>query len=126
MLAFRYLAYGVIIPTLIIWQHKSGLSFSQMAIIQSIGLLILSIIEFPSSFFADKIGKKITLIMGLSSTILAFFFLISAHNFLYFLLFQLFFSGGLALLSGTEEAFLHDIAHSNEKQLTHYLVSTMP
>jgi MFS family permease len=120
---FQHFAYGIIIPTLIIWQHRNGLSFSQIAIIQSIGLLLLMITEIPSSFFADKIGRKITLISGLITTLFAFIFLIFSKEFTGFLLFQIFFSIGLALLSGTEEAFLDDIIKNNKNRLTHYLGS---
>ncbi len=78
--------------------------------------------EVPSSFFADKAGRKITLIIGLLFTLFSFVFLIFASGFTLFLLFQIFFSIGLAFLSGTEEAFLHDIVH-DKKIFTHYLGS---
>ncbi|MFA5821110.1 MAG: MFS transporter, partial [Candidatus Gracilibacteria bacterium] len=119
---FQHFAYGIIIPTLIIWQNKNGLSFSEIALIQGVGLAFLMLVEVPSSFFADKIGRKITIITGLLITLFAFIFLIFASDFTFFLLFQIFFSVGLAFLSGTEEAFLHDIV-SDKKMLTHYLGS---
>jgi len=119
---FQHFAYGIIVPTLIIWQHRNGLSFSEIAIIQGIGLLLLMLTEIPSSYFADKIGRKITLIIGLLMTLFAFILLIPAKVFVGFMLFQAFFSVGLAMLSGTEEAFLDDLAN-NKKHLTHYLGS---
>jgi len=119
---FQHFAYGIIIPTLIIWQNRNGLSFSEIALIQSIGLIFLMISEVPSSFFADKIGRKASIIAGLVISLLAFTFLIFASNFLFFLLFQILFSIGLAFLSGTEEAFLHDLIQ-NKKILTKHLGS---
>ncbi len=84
---FQHFAYGIIIPTLIIWQNKSGLSFSEIALIQSVGLIFLMLTEVPSSFLADKIGRKITLMIGLLTTMLAFVFLIFASDFISFILF---------------------------------------
>lgn len=119
---FQHLAYGIIIPTLIIWQNRNGLSFSQIALIQSIGLVFLMLAEVPSSYFADKWGRKITIILGLVSSLFAFSFLVSSKDFVGFLVFQSFFSIGLAMLSGTEEALLDDLV-DNKKMLTHHLGS---
>jgi|GEM_PF-6631345 len=119
---FKHFAYGIIIPTLMIWQNRNGLSFSEIALIQSIGLIFLMSVEVPSSFLADKVGRKTTLILGLLFTLFAFMFLIFASSFSLFLSFQVFFSIGLAFLSGTEEAFLHDII-PDKKTFTHYLGS---
>lgn len=119
---FQHFAYGIIIPTLIIWQNRNGLSFSEIAFIQSTGLIFLMLSELPSSFFADKVSRKLTILIGLLTTMFAFIFLIFASDFLLFILFQIFFSIGLAFLSGTEEAFLHDIVN-DKKKLTHYLGS---
>jgi MFS family permease len=119
---FRHFAYGIIIPTLIIWQNRNGLSFTQIAIIQSVGLALLALAEVPSSYFADKWGRKITIILGLISSLLSFGILIFSKNFIGFLLFQSFFNIGSALLSGTEEAFLDDLIDS-KKNLTRHLGS---
>jgi MFS family permease len=119
---FQHLAYGVIIPTLIIWQNRNGLSFSQIGLIQSIGLVLLMLAEVPSSYFADKWGRKITIIFGQISSLFAFSFLIFSKDFIGFLLFQSFFNIGLAMLSGTEEALLDDLA-DDKKMLTHHLGS---
>jgi MFS family permease len=120
---FQHFAFGIIIPTFIIWQSQSGLTYGEIGLIQSIGLIFLIGLEIPSSFFADKIGRKITLLLGIISIICAFITIIAGVHFFNFLLFQILFNSGLAFLSGTEETFLHDIVVDNASKLTKNLGS---
>lgn len=118
---FQHLAYGLLIPVLIIWQHQNGLSFVEIGLIQSIGFALILISEVPSSYFADHVGKKSTSLIGLLFALLSFFVLTQATAFLMFAIAQALLSLGLSFLSGTEEALLHDIVHNKESRLTHYL-----
>lgn len=117
---FQHLAYGIIIPILIIWQHQNGLRFTEIGLIQAIGVLIVLATEIPSSFFADKIGKKITLILAFLFSIVSFFFLIIARDVWGFLIAQCFLSVGIAFFSGTQEGTLHDLI-GRDKKMTQYL-----
>lgn len=118
---FQHFAFGIIVPILIVWQYKNGLSFNNIALIQGVGLFVILLTEIPSSYLADKVGKKITMVAGLLAIACSFAVLIGAGEFEYFLLFQILFSAGLAFLSGTEEAFLHDITLQDPKKITKYL-----
>lgn len=117
----RHLALGIIIPTLIIWQNAKGLSFKEIALTQSVGLLVIALTEIPSSHFADLLSRKKIVVSGLWFFTVSFFILLGAKTFFFFLLFQIFYSLGAAFLAGTETAFLHDIVKRDEKKLTRYI-----
>lgn len=106
---FQHIAYGLLIPTLIIWQNQNGLDYLQIGLIQTVGLLIIMLAEVPSSYLADKIGRKRIIISAFLVTIISLIILASAANFISFLSMQILLSFGLALFSGTQESQMHDL-----------------
>ena len=118
--AFQHFAYGVIIPTLLVWQNNLGLSFTEIGIIQTAGILAVLVSEVPSSYFADKVGQKTTLLFAFFATICNFYLLIQAQEFWSFLFAQICFSFGIAFFSGTQESLLHDLVEK-PKSMTRFL-----
>lgn len=118
---FQHLAIGFTIPVLILWQRQSGLSFIEIGIIQSVGLITAFLFDAPSSYFADRFGKKLQIVTGLICLCGSFGLLIFSHSFLQFLLADMVQKIGFAMLSGTEESFLHDLHGKNDTSLTKLL-----
>lgn len=114
------MALGLIIPTLIYWQHESGLSFTEISTLQSIGILLLLIMEIPSSLLADRYSLRKTILLGLLALAAHGAALSMASSYQGFLVAQVFVSIGLAFLSGTEEAWLHKLSteHSFSRELS--------
>ena len=118
--AFQHFAYGIIIPTLMVWQNELGLSFAEIGIIQTVGILTVLISEVPSSYFADRVGRKLTLVLGFIVSILSYYFLFGAQDFFGFLVAQILLSLGMAFFSGTQESLLHDLV-GYQKSMTKFL-----
>ena len=114
----QHFALGLIIPIIVVWQHSYGLSFTEIGFIQGIGFLVIILGEIPSSFVADIFGKKKTLMFGLTILALSFILLIFAYTFFQFLLVEVFQKLALAMLSGTEESYFHDLSLGGKKETT--------
>lgn len=118
---FQHLAFGFTIPVLILWERQNGLSFLDIGLIQSLGLMTAFIFDMPSSYFADRFGKKIQILAGLACLCSSFAILIFSHSFIQFLIMDMVQKIGFALLSGTEESFIHDLHAKNDITLTKLL-----
>lgn len=118
--ALQHFAYGIIIPTLMVWQNELGLSFAEIGIIQTFGILTVLIAEIPSSYFADRVGRKLTLLFGFTISILSYYFLLGADGFFGFLIAQILLSFGMAFFSGTQESLLNDLV-GYQKSMTKFL-----
>ena len=64
--------------------------------------------EVPSGYFSDRAGRRITLLIASCAFILSNLVFILADGFGLLLLGQLFLALGMAMLSGTDTAFLYD------------------
>ena len=64
--------------------------------------------EVPSGYFSDRVGRRITLLIASNAFIAANLAFIFADGFSLLLLGQLFLALGMAMLSGTDTAFLYD------------------
>ncbi len=106
---FQHLAFGFTIPILLIWQSQKGLSFAEIGFIQSFGMVTGFLCDIPSSYFADRFGKKPQLLAGLLFLCGSFSWLFIAQSFGQFFTAVIMQNIGFALLSGTEESFLHDL-----------------
>lgn len=66
------------------------------------------VFEVPSGYFSDRVGRRITLLIASCAFIVSNMAFILADGFHMLLLGQLFLALGMAMLSGTDTAFLYD------------------
>ncbi len=111
----KHFAYGVMVPSLVIWQASQGLSFLEIGTIQSVGFLVVLLSEVPSSYLADRLGKRLVLMAGLVVSVACFALLSIASTMLGFLLAQVCFSLGSSFFSGTQESLLHDLLGDDQR-----------
>lgn len=93
--------------TILYFQSK-GLSFGQIALIQSIGALFSIVLEIPCGYFADKRGLKNSLFMGAACNFIAVGILALSSTFYMFLLSELFFALASSLISGADTALFYN------------------
>lgn len=88
-----------------------------LSIVFSLGTLIL---EIPSGYLADRIGRKRTLILGALALIFSFGATWFASDFLSFIMVFILLSASFSAFSGTEEAMLYDTLKElgEEKDMT--------
>lgn len=93
--------------TVLYFQSK-GLSFGQIALIQSIGALFSIVLEIPCGYFADKKGLKTSLLIGAVCNFFAVAILALSSTFYMFLLSELFFALASSLISGADTALFYN------------------
>lgn len=103
-----YIPIGVWV---LIW--RSYLSWEQIALVTSIGLLVSLLLELPSGALADLWGRKNTVIFGRLIGVIGFFILIFANNFWMFVLGNTLYQANWAFESGALSALLFDSMKEN-------------
>lgn len=111
---------GVMIPYFTIW---GGLSFFQIMILQSYFTFMIFLLEIPSGAIADFLGRNKALSLSSLSLIFATVFYSLVPNFWLFVLAETFWALGIALMSGTDEAFMYNTLKvlGQEKELPKYM-----
>ncbi len=95
---------------------ESGINFTQLSIVLgfwSVGIILL---ELPSGAFADRYGRKLTIIISRISYLFGLLIFIIFHNFWGFIAGMLFWSINESFMSGAEEALLYDFLKDNKKE----------
>lgn len=95
-------------PIIIPFLKENNLSFGQILQLQSIHALTMILIEVPSGYFSDRLGRKTTLIIGTGLGTIGFYLFSEAHLFWQFLVGNLFIGLGDSFISGTDSALLFD------------------
>ena len=94
----------------------SGAEAIMLAAIYDIGTLVL---EVPSGYMSDRIGRRITLIVSVTATLIGCLLLALGGDFYLFALAQVLLGAGSAFASGTDNALLYDslMAEGKEDQV---------
>ena len=74
------------------------------------------ICEVPSGYFSDRVGRRLTLLLAGTGFVVAYCAFIFASGFLLLAIGQFFLAFGIAMMSGTDTAFLYDSLLALEKQ----------
>jgi len=95
-------------PIFVLFLTDNGLSVTQVMFLQAYFYVILLLLEVPSGAFADKYGRKTSII--LSSLFVFFGHLTYAlgYTFFVFLIAETIYGIAVSLWSGTDSAFLYD------------------
>ena len=95
---------AVYYPYMTVW---GGLTFFQIMILQSYFTAMILLLEIPSGAISDFLGRKTGLSLAAFVTALAAVFYSIIPNFFMFMLAESFWAFGIALFSGTYDAFLY-------------------
>jgi len=86
----------------------AGISYFQLSTIEVVGLFMILLLEIPSGAFADLIGRKISVFLGLFLTGVELILIAYGFSYTFFLIAA--FIGGIggSLISGADTALLYD------------------
>jgi len=110
----RTLAFGffqvflVIMPVVVPFFESRGLSMQQIFLLQALFAVVVLVMEIPSGYAADLLGRRITLIVGSIFLGLGHAMLLFADGFGGLALFELGLGIGSSLVSGADLAILYD------------------
>lgn len=114
----RTLAFGffqvflVIMPVVVPFFESRGLSMQEIFLLQALFAVVVLVMEIPSGYAADLLGRRITLIVGSVFLGLGHAMLLFADGFGGLALFELGLGIGSSLVSGADLAILYDSEHA--------------
>lgn len=94
----------------------AGISYFQLSTIEALAVIVVLLLEIPSGAFADLIGRKYSVFIGLFLSGIEFILIAYGFTYIYFLL-AVFIGGiGTSLISGADTALLYDSLKKLKKE----------
>lgn len=110
----NYINSSVLIWTILILYYLwRGLSYFDIALVQSVGAIATAVLEIPTGWISDRCGHHIVLKIASFSRLVAIVTLTFANSFLLMVASELFFSLASASQSGAGSAFLFEATNAN-------------
>lgn len=106
------------LPVFVLFFIDRGLNYTQIMILPVVTAVTQLILEMPTGIFADKFGRKKTILIGRICCIISLVLYYYAYSdlFILFILAAIFFGATLAFTSGTESAFIYDTLKDLKKE----------
>jgi len=111
-----FAGFWLISPILVIFYLANNTNYLQLGSIESIGLLALILFEIPSGAFADIVGRKTSMFLGLLLASTELLLIGYGANYLAFMIAA--FLGGIggSLISGADTSLLYDSLKEIKKE----------
>jgi len=109
----------LLMPVLNLFYEENGLSLDDLFIVQAFYSVCIIMSEIPSGYFADRLGRKNSMLIGALLGSIGFFIYADAHVFEQFLLAQFFLALGTSFISGSDAALLYDTLLHLKRQDTY-------
>jgi len=100
--------FMLFMPFMIPFYQDNGLSLSDISILKAIYSISIVVLEIPSGYLADVLGRKKTLIIGSILGFFGFFTYSISYGFVGFLIAEIILGFGQSLISGADSAILYD------------------
>ena len=107
---------------LLFWQavwflyFQNVLSAAEAILLAAIYDIATTLLEVPSGYLSDRVGRRFTLIMAMLATGLGCLVLGLAQSFIFFAIAQVLLGAGSAFVSGTDSALLYDSLIEQERE----------
>ena len=98
----------VIMPILVPFFEARGLDMQDVFLLQAIFAAVVLVMEIPSGYLADVLGRKCTLVVGALFLGIGHSLLLVADDFFSLMLFEIGLGLGVSLISGSDLALLYD------------------
>lgn len=96
------------IAIFVLFMLDRGLSMMQIMVLETLFILLVLVLEVPSGAFADRYGRKLSMILCESAGAAGFVVFAVSHRFWCFLLAQAFLAMAWALMSGADTSLIYD------------------
>ena len=101
-------SFAVFIPIIVPFFQDNGLSQTQIYILQSLFALTIVLLEVPSGYFADHIGRKQSILLGAILSTVGFILYSTAYGFAPLLIAEIVLGVGYSFISGADTALAYD------------------
>jgi predicted MFS family arabinose efflux permease len=119
--ALRYYAYrvtaaaGFTAPIWYLYLYANGLSYAEVAIVNSVWWTGLLVFELPTGYLGDRIGRRESLLIGTATVTLSTLAMIPADSVATFAVVFAVWAAGQTFRSGTGDAWLYDAIGGMER-----------
>ncbi len=103
-------------PIVVLFYEDNGLEMRHVFLLQAIYSISIVILEIPSGYFADALGRKSTLVIGTILGFLGFLTYSFSYDFYGFLMAEIILGIGQSLISGADSAMLYDTLQESGKK----------
>ncbi|NQW29726.1 MAG: MFS transporter [Ignavibacteria bacterium] len=100
--------FMLMIPIIVVYYKSCGMTMHDVMLLQAIFSATMVLIEIPSGYFSDVLGRRRTLIIGSFLIVGGFVVYCFVNTFSGFLIAELVLGVGAAFVSGTDSAMLYD------------------
>ena len=109
-------------PIVVPFYESNGLSMKDIMILQAVYSIAIVVLEIPSGYLADVIGRRKTLILGAIFGTFGFATYSFSYGFLGFLIAEIILGIGQSCISGADSAMLYDslLERGEEKKYTRF------
>lgn len=100
--------FMLVMPIVVLLYKANGLCVSEVFVLQSVYSLSIVLLEIPSGYFADALGRKNTIAIGASLGFIGFAIYSVSYGFWGFLVAEVVLGFGQSMISGADSALLYD------------------
>lgn len=113
-LAFFH-TFMLIAPVLVPFFESKGLTLSEIFYLQAIFAITIVLLEAPSGYLADKMGRRAVLVIGSVAHGAGYLFLVFADGFWQLAVFEIILGIAMSMMSGADLALLYDTQRAINK-----------
>lgn len=114
--AFRLLATSYLyVPIFMLFQASRGLSFFERLALGGLYSAVIILVEVPTGVFADRIGRRRSMLLGALTMVASCLLATQAHGFGMFAVAESLGAISIALCSGADSAYLFDFLREHDR-----------
>ena len=100
--------FMLFMPIVVPFYKSNGLEYSSLFTLQAIYSVSIVVLEIPSGYFADVIGRKVTILLGTMFGFIGFGLYSISSGFVGFMIAEITLGFGTSFISGADSAMLYD------------------
>jgi MFS family permease len=113
---FRLLATSYLfVPIFMLFQADRGLSFFERLALGGIYSAVVIAVEIPTGVFADRLGRRRSMMFGALMMVASCLVAVGAHDFVTFAIAEALAAMSMALCSGADSAYLFDLLLEHDR-----------
>lgn len=109
---------NLVMPVIVLFYKSNGLTMKDIFLLQSVYSLTLMALEIPTGYFADKAGRKTSIMLGATLGFSGYLIYSFSFGFWQFVIAEVILGVSQSLVSGADSAMLYDtlaVAKQNDK-----------
>lgn len=109
---------NLVMPVIVLFYKSNGLTMKDIFLLQSVYSLTLMTLEIPTGYFADKVGRKTSILLGSMLGFTGYLVYSFSFGFWQFAVAEIVLGVSQSLVSGADSAMLYDtlsVAKQNDK-----------